>query len=75
MVDDRMMNEDLDRNLGGTGSEHDKYGKKTPERNPKDDRSTGQRGGQSNEPHRGGKGFDKGGSQGKPGESQSGQNR
>lgn len=51
MADDRMKNDDLDRKLGGTGREDEEFGQQTPGRNPKDDRSTGQRGGsQGNEP-------------------------
>ncbi|HEY2964591.1 MAG TPA: hypothetical protein VGJ37_19395 [Pyrinomonadaceae bacterium] len=50
MADDRMRNDDLDRNMGGAGQKDD-FGKQTPGRKQKDDLSTGQRGaGQHNEP-------------------------
>jgi hypothetical protein len=45
MADDKMKNDDLDRRLGGAGREDEGYGQQTPGRNPKDDRSQGQRGG------------------------------
>ena len=50
MADDRMKNDDLQRNMG-TGGEGQDFGKQTPGRNPQDDRSTGgQQGGQQKEP-------------------------
>lgn len=52
MADDKMRNDDLDRNMGGTGQKKDDFGKQTPGRNKQDDDlSTGQRNtGQQNEP-------------------------
>jgi hypothetical protein len=55
MADDRMKNDDLDRNMGGAGQPNkDDFGQQTPGRNkPDDDLSTGQRGagqGQQNQP-------------------------
>ena len=51
MADDRMRNDDLDRNMGGAGQQNkDNYGKgqhgqQTPGRNKQDDEfATGQRG-------------------------------
>jgi len=47
MADDRMRNnDDLDRNMGGTGQkDQDKYGQKSPGRSQQeDDLSKGQRG-------------------------------
>lgn len=46
MADDRMKNDDLRRDMGGTRDDQD-FGKQTPGRNPQDDRATGgQQGGQ-----------------------------
>ena len=55
MADDRMKNDDLDRNMGGAGQRNkDDFGQQTPGRKQQDDDlSTGQRGtgqGQKNEP-------------------------
>jgi hypothetical protein len=54
MADDRMRNDDLDRNMGGAGQDKDSFGQQTPGRNKQDDDlRTGQRGagqGQENEP-------------------------
>ena len=49
MADDRMRNDDLDRNLGGAGRQdqgnYEQGGQKSPGRNKQDDDfSTGQRG-------------------------------
>ena len=46
MADDRMRNDDLDRNMGGAGQkDQDKYGQQSPGRNKQDDEFTsGQRG-------------------------------
>jgi hypothetical protein len=46
MADDRMKNDNLDKNMGGTGQQGEgDFGKQTPGRNKqKDDLSTGQRG-------------------------------
>ena len=47
MGDDRMRNDDLDRNMGGAGQQNkDEFGQQTPGRKQQDDLSTGQRGGQ-----------------------------
>lgn len=56
MADDRMRNDDLDRNMGGGAGQRNKddYGQQqSPGRKPQDDLSTGQRGtgqGQQNQP-------------------------
>lgn len=51
MADDRMKNDDLDRDMGRAGREDKDLGQKTPGRNPEDDRSRGQRNpGQKSEP-------------------------
>ena len=53
MADDRMRNDDLDRNMGGAGQNKDEFGQQTPGRHQQDDLSTGQRGGgqgQQNQP-------------------------
>jgi hypothetical protein len=73
MADDRMRNDDLDRNMGGTGQQKDDFGKQTPGRNKQDDDlSTGQRNtGQQNEP----KHKDDFGNSGKSGAGQGAQNR
>lgn len=57
MADDRMRNDDLDRNMGGAGQNQGDYGKQqSPGRNKQDDDlRTGQRGtgqGQQNQPGR-----------------------
>ena len=50
MADDRMRNDDLDKNMGGAGQK-DNYGSQSPGRKQQDDMSTGQRGsGQQGEP-------------------------
>ena len=74
MADDRMKNDDLDRNMGGAGQkDQDQYSQKTPGRKQDDEFSTGQRGaGQHNEP--GNMKDDFGGSE-KSGGGQGGQNR
>ena len=41
MADDRMKQDDLDRKMGG--SEDENYGQQSPGRNPRDNKSTGQR--------------------------------
>jgi hypothetical protein len=71
---DRMMNDDLDRNMGRAGQEDDigkqDFGKQTPGRNPQGDPSTGQRGaGQKNQPENlDDDEFGEGGSAGRTGE-------
>lgn len=56
MANDRMQNEDLDRNMGRAGQDDDHlgkrdFGKDTPGRNPQYDQQTGQKGaGQKNKP-------------------------
>ena len=49
MANDRMANDDLDRNMGRAGQDDDlgkqDFGKQTPGRNP-DDQQSGQKGGQ-----------------------------
>lgn len=45
MADDRMRNDDLDKNMGGAGKDKDNFGQQTPGRNKQDDDlKTGQRG-------------------------------
>ncbi|HEU4768951.1 MAG TPA: hypothetical protein VFS77_16315 [Pyrinomonadaceae bacterium] len=47
MAHDRMMNDDLDRNMGGAGQEDigkQDFGKETPGRNPQQGQETGQKG-------------------------------
>ena len=48
MAHDRMMNDDLDRNLGRAGQEDDyskeDFGRQTPGRNPDQGQQTGQKG-------------------------------
>jgi hypothetical protein len=56
MADDKMRNDDLQKNVGGQGNKEG--GQQTPGRNPQDDQSTGQRPGSGNEPKRGGGGDD-----------------
>ncbi len=55
MADDRMRNDDRDRNMGGAGQRNkDDFGQQTPGRHQQDDLSTGQRGkgqGQQNKPN------------------------
>jgi hypothetical protein len=46
MADDRMKNDDLNRQAGKKGDDRDME-KKLPGRHPQDDRSTGQRSGQN----------------------------
>ena len=80
MADDRMKNDDLDRNLGGTEKQG---GQQAPGRQPQDDEEFGQRGGgQGSSPGRGldendeiGKGSQGGNIGNKPGGAQGGQNR
>lgn len=44
MADDNMKTNDLNKNLGGKGTEDEAArGAQTPGRNPKDDQTTGQR--------------------------------
>jgi len=52
MADDRMKDDDLQRNMGTKGEGQDFGKQQTPGRNPQDDRSTGagQQGGQHKEP-------------------------
>ena len=53
MADDRMRNDDLDRNMGAGQQNKDEFGQQTPGRKQQDDLSTGQRGtgqGQQNQP-------------------------
>jgi hypothetical protein len=52
MADDRMRNDDRDRNIGGSGTgQKDSYSQQSPGRKQQDDMSTGQRGGgQQNQP-------------------------
>jgi hypothetical protein len=45
MADDRMKNDDLQRNMGKSGEGQD-YGQQTPGRNPQGEQQTGQQGGQ-----------------------------
>src|SRR5678816_4117899 len=81
MADDRMRNDDLDRNMGGAGKDKDNFGQQTPGRNKQDDElKTGQRGasqakqgqqGQNEAGHM----KDDFGTSGKKGQSQGGQNR
>ena len=76
MADDRMRNDDLDRNMGGAGHNKDDFGQQTPGRNKQDDDlRTGQRGagqGQENEPRHIKDDF---GTSGKKGAGQGGQKR
>ena len=56
MADDRMKNDDLDRNMGGAGQRNkDDFGQQSPGRHNRDELSTGQRGkggqGQQNQPN------------------------
>ena len=44
MADDRMRNQDLDKNMGGAGKDQDNFGQQTPGRGQQDDLKTGQRG-------------------------------
>ena len=44
MADDKMKNDDLQKNVGGQGNKEG--GQQTPGRNPQDDQSTGQRPGE-----------------------------
>lgn len=47
MADDRMRNDDREKNMGGAGQQNkDEFGQQTPGRKQQDDLSTGQRGGQ-----------------------------
>ena len=45
MADDRMKNDDLDRNMGGTDGEDMGYGQQSPGRKKEDDDEFGQRSG------------------------------
>lgn len=78
MADDRMRNDDLDKNMGGAGQRNkDDIGQQqSPGRNQPDDLSTGQRGagqGQQNQPKHVEDDFGTADRQDKPG--QGGQNR
>ena len=66
MADNKMKNPELNRNLGGKENEGGQYGQHSPGRNPQDDQSTGQRGGNQPSKDQGGKqgGGNKGGQQG-----------
>lgn len=48
MAQDRMMNDDLDRNMNRSGQDDDlgkqDFGKQTPGRNPQQNQQTGQKG-------------------------------
>jgi hypothetical protein len=78
MADDRMRNDDLEKNMGGAGQNKENLGQQTPGRkqNEDDDLRTGQRGahegrgGQQNEPHE-----DDFGTPGNKGTGQGGQKR
>jgi hypothetical protein len=80
MADDRMKNDNLDRNMGGAGQNKEDYGRQqSPGRHQQDDRQTGQRGTgesqqgqQPNEPRHVKDDF---GTAGKKGVGQGGQNR
>jgi hypothetical protein len=82
MADDRMKNDDLDRNMGSTGQRNkDDFGQQgqqqSPGRHQQDDLSTGQRGtgqGQQNQPKHEEDDFGTGGA-GKTGGGQRNQNR
>lgn len=50
MADDKMRNDDRDRQMGGAGQKKDDYSQQTPGRKQQDDMSTGQRSGQQNQP-------------------------
>jgi hypothetical protein len=80
MADDKMKNDDLDRNVGGTEKQG---GQQAPGRQPQDDEKFGQRGGgqgsspgrdldENDEKSQGGRGGNIGN---KPGGGQGGQNR
>ena len=75
MADDRMRNDDRERNMGGAGQQNkDDFGQQTPGRKPQDDLSTGQRGtgqGQQNQPKHEDDDFETG----RPGTGQRDQNR
>ena len=82
MADDRMRNDDLDKNMGGANKEH--YGQQTPGRNKQDDDlKTGQRGAGQGQQGQHGKqgqqnpGFEEDdlGNSGNKGTGQGGQNR
>ena len=84
MAEDRMRNDDLDRNMGGAGQNKDNFGQQTPGRNKQDDDlHTGQRGtGQGQQPGQQGQQNEPGnfkdddfGTSGKKGVNQGGQNR
>ena len=78
MADDRMRNDNLDKNMGGAGQDKDNFGQQTPGRNQQDDDlRTGQRGahqgqgqGQQHEPNE-----DDFGTPGNKGTGQGGQKR
>ena len=68
MANDKMRNDEPNRNMGGRGTEdeaaHDS--RQTPGRNPQDDKSTGQRKGAGNQPSDDDE-LDEGGRQSNPG--------
>jgi hypothetical protein len=78
MADDKMKNDDRNRQAGNKGGEDQGFGQQSPGRNP-NDQSTGQRtgsGGGSNEPKHGeGMGGGQSGQQGSKGQSDMGQKR
>lgn len=76
MGQDRMQNDDLDRNMGGRQGQGDDlgggqdFGKQTPGRNPQD-QQTGQKGAGQNKPTDDEEGFGGGGEKGRnPGQQQ-----
>lgn len=78
MADDRMRNDDLDKNMGGAGQNKENYGQQTPGRNKQDDDlKTGQRAGQGQQGHQNQPGHfeDDSGTSGNKGAGQGGQNR
>jgi hypothetical protein len=48
MADDKMRNDNLNKQAGGKGDKDQGAGQQSPGRNPQDDQSTGQRSGGSN---------------------------
>ena len=81
MADDRMRNDDLDKNMGGAGQNKENYGQQTPGRNKQDDDlKTGQRAGQGQQGQQGhqnqpGHFEDDSGTSGNKGAGQGGENR
>jgi hypothetical protein len=49
MADDRIKNDDLNKDMGRSGPKGDDFGKQTPGRNPQQDRSSDQRSGENKE--------------------------